>query len=761
MNNSASLPKTGRLAIFMKALWLYLAGILGVITIFYLLTSLEQGIDVVIQVGEHIWPAILSLVCVVSWVFLVWYSSRMVGYAKNFVDDTIPVTIHRHIPRLIAINCFAAIQSAIFALPTLQSTLQQADGTVVNFYHLHSWGLLLFIVAHNVLYYLLVSLLENDKKGHATIKIMLAALLVGAYLIWMVYCLYTHWHLIGTYKRHPVWLTILAFVLFIFEICAIILFVRRRKAIDQDAQQADGQPAAPTGLISFFAMKQYYKNAEAGYFLGMNIIAVIAVALFIVAISWLSVTNHFGTIGILLLSFGLLIGFFNLITYISIRVRFNINFLLWVWAFIIGLFYDPYTVKRVDSNPDKMFGQRPSSKEYFHKWLLQREHLLKTNTDTFEVYIVLSNGGASRSGDWVSDFLCKMQDSSFNKNDTNGHFSDHLLCMAGASGGSIGNCVFYSLLKAQGDGMPGTQVLYPHSNAFFSSDFLSYTLGHLTGPDFFRHVIPFVSWRDRATSIEAAMEEGPDDTLMNNLFNRPISQVFDTSGKLPILFINSTRVNDGMPAEVSSVKLPQNSQRIDILKLLDTCNKKNKTGDMMLATAAMLSARFPYVSPAGSILNNYFVDGGYFDNSGGGIVREFMDELKTILSDKKDTLVQMYSGRLHFTLIHIYNGSAIEDTIHKPVNPLVNDLFTPFLTLAGIQGSSTKVSDGSLEDYFRNFNNGSPSTPIKINLYDSAKTHEEEYPMSWVISAYNLERMRLRCDTVVLQNKDLLTRWRP
>ena len=75
-------------------------------------------------------------------------------------------------------------------------------------------------------------------------------------------------------------------------------------------------------------------------------------------------------------------------------------------------------------------------------------------------------------------------------------------------------------------------------------------------------------------------------------------------------------MQDGRPGVVSTMKLDYNifGRRLDVLDSL------RPGEDVHLSSMVILGARFPYVSPAGRIRNNYFVDGGYFDNSGAGVV---------------------------------------------------------------------------------------------------------------------------------------------
>ena len=79
-------------------------------------------------------------------------------------------------------------------------------------------------------------------------------------------------------------------------------------------------------------------------------------------------------------------------------------------------------------------------------------------------------------------------------------------------------------------------------------------------------------------------------------------------------------MQDGNPGVVTNLTLDSATfnNRVDVIKLLD------KKVDITLTSASILGARFPYLSPAGRIGRNYFVDGGYFDNSGAGVVQEMI-----------------------------------------------------------------------------------------------------------------------------------------
>jgi Patatin-like phospholipase len=465
-----------------------------------------------------------------------------------------------------------------------------------------------------------------------------------------------------------------------------------------------------------------------------------------------------------MLALGVLVGFSNLVSFFSIRLRVNLFLFIFLLAAFIGKFGDPYKVRNVEPVSRNFYEGRPAIKEYLYRWVKKREPLLKryiAARDTFPVYVVLSDGGASRAGNWVCSVLSSLQDSSA-AHDSSDLFSDHLLAIAGASGGSVGNSAFYSMLRSRQEGLLKGQ-LSTHSATFFDADFLTFTLARLFGPDFFRHLVPIRSIMDRGAALETVLATGSGDPIIDTQLSRPLSAAFDTSGVLPIFFITTTRVQDGMPCILSSTRLPDRSQRQDVTALLDSMNT-----DIRFATAAIMSSRFPYVSPAGNIHNNYFVDGGYVDNAGSGIMLDFLEELEELTrayaKDTTNDTAKLFNdivGHVKMHVIHIYNSPEGEQVFNR-INPLANDIVTPVLTLAGMQGSSTLIYTETLKQYFSAFNSDTNNAIIDYSLYDPKyfaggsrrDTMEEPYPMSWVISTYQLERMHRRLDSANLHNAD-------
>jgi len=358
--------------------------------------------------------------------------------------------------------------------------------------------------------------------------------------------------------------------------------------------------------------------------------------------------------------------------------------------------------------------------------------------------------------------LSKLQDTSSDA------FGRHLFCLSGASGGSVGNASFYLLLKRLGDTpsrKPYDSVYLKYSRQYLESDFLTYTLSRMLSHDFFIQIVPFDTDGDRAKALTLSLESAPkgntyleDSINMRIPFSDLISRKSDpNSANLPILCINTTRMQDGRPSVISTVALDSRTfnNRLDVLSIIP--NGK----DIKLSTSVVLGASFPYVSPAGRIdqtdttrkngvREHYFVDGGYVDNSGAGVVHEMLiklQQLKAAALVGGDQLTKNRLAKLRFYVLHISNGPAGEAYVTK-VNPFINDLAAPLKTLAGSYSVQTTINDSRLKNFITTID---PDSYWDLNLYRNRESIK--YPMNWVISRTTLDSMdqRLRTHENVLR----------
>ena len=218
-------------------------------------------------------------------------------------------------------------------------------------------------------------------------------------------------------------------------------------------------------------------------------------------------------------------------------------------------------------------------------------------------------------------------------------------------------------------------------------------------------------------------------------------------------------MQDGNPGVVTNLTLDSATfnNRVDVIKLL------NNNSDITLTSASILGARFPYLSPAGRIGKNYFVDGGYFDNSGAGVVQEIIRGIINI--GKRDSMVNgpgsiLYRQvrTLHFKVLHITNSPVILDSNNiKSEAPIKNDLLSPVLTILGAYDMQTTVNDQRLINFINDINlfTNNKADYTQIPLYEDASEWtadplnkrfqiEPPYAMNWFMSDTTLHRINNR-----------------
>lgn len=307
--------------------------------------------------------------------------------------------------------------------------------------------------------------------------------------------------------------------------------------------------------------------------------------------------------------------------------------------------------------------------------------------EEYPVYIVAAQGGGIYAAHQTGVFLARMQD-------VCPTFKNHLFAVSSVSGGSVGAATFASALHAQQAGalgpQPGngraqpsasldpcpkiSQFLRPDAvpsnldapgpleqavQKALSNDFLSPLIAATLFPDFTQRFLPFrVPRFDRARALEYAVETTAASAFGVNgktLFDQNFGAHWDVKGSLPALVMNTTDVGSGRrvlisPFEIEREKKGEDSIACAIVNLSRAQPSPSAPAGkgagvaplqgVRLSTAAVMSARFPWVTPAATVhvqsecLRNQdkvrLVDGGYVDNSGVETALALIDSLKNV-----------------------------------------------------------------------------------------------------------------------------------
>ncbi|KRF01161.1 hypothetical protein ASG87_12175 [Frateuria sp. Soil773] len=324
---------------------------------------------------------------------------------------------------------------------------------------------------------------------------------------------------------------------------------------------------------------------------------------------------------------------------------------------------------------------RPAFADYADAWLEQR----CTGRDPCPVVLASAEGGGIRGAAWTALVLARLT-AQVERQRPAGPSGEPLLARylfagSGVSGGSLGLASYVALLR-QPSPSAGAEALETRAQAMLSHDFLAPTLANMFFVDFTQRWLPGAWLDDRSRALTLAWEDAARRQGVE-AFAQPFSALYRRAdGSLdtdvPALFLNSTTVVEGKRfiehpfRPIASPREQPWTAAFDGSAWLDP--------RVPLSEAVLNSARFTYVSPAGTLetagnarplpATLQLVDGGYFENSGTTTLLEVMRQLRAIAAAR---------GRhLRFIVLHVSNDPQLGDFIdnHDPAH------FMPFYSTA-------------------------------------------------------------------------------
>jgi hypothetical protein len=419
---------------------------------------------------------------------------------------------------------------------------------------------------------------------------------------------------------------------------------------------------------------------------------------------------------------------------------------------------------------DRETERPPSLEDQFRLWFEAR-----TDRDRYErtkqpypIYLVAAEGGGIYAALHAGTVLARLQDQC-------PYFAHHLFGISGVSGGSVGSAIFSGLASLTADStisamrsgrrgacLPQTPLPYrevgalPLVNAMdkaLSKDLLSPLLAGLLFTDFVQQFWPFpleVLDRGRRLDLgfEAAMQEMMDEFAeqfgktwahrRNPLSDRV--RDWNPKGNVPALLINTTEVETGRRRVLAPFVFA--GAGLTFFPLWDEAGsgKDARAPQVSLATAASLSARFPWVSPAawfqdyrrdaeGKPLHSAkdsrplfadpirLVDGGYFENSGVATAVELMRAMEQ--SAKKHG----FWDKIQINLIVLTRGSYPEGGFRG-----LKDLLSPVQALLNTRSARAYITIAEAD---REFNAGRADARVRdVRLVDMGYP----LPLGWRLS---------------------------
>ncbi len=325
--------------------------------------------------------------------------------------------------------------------------------------------------------------------------------------------------------------------------------------------------------------------------------------------------------------------------------------------------------------PEHPAPPRLSAHAYAQQWL---DHYLASHPGSPPppVVVVLAEGGGIRAALHTAMVLSALDAQSC------GAFFDHVYAVSSVSGGSVGVATFISARARLADALhPGCDDELAYDQRHLIADYLTQDhfaplmagllfkdapLGFLPLPlsdrsRTFEHALQ----GDYAFGIHGGATSGPDNAIYDGMrsdFERTVARGFP--GEAPIVLFNTVRTNDGGLDVVSNVSFPAdvNNRAYNLLDRLN-CGAGTENS-ISTATAALLSARFPAITPpavvdlpacageSGSRRIRY-VDGGYVDNSGATSATDAVSALLEVCREDQ------FKGRCpQILVLHIFARDA-------------------------------------------------------------------------------------------------------
>lgn len=258
------------------------------------------------------------------------------------------------------------------------------------------------------------------------------------------------------------------------------------------------------------------------------------------------------------------------------------------------------------------------------------------------VRIIAAQGGGLYTAYHTAYYLA-------HKADTDPVFADSIFAISGVSGGSVGAAAYWAVRASEqcADALPPTTCHRDGVNEVLARDYLSPVVATMLFRDVPDGVIPYTAAINQRTDRGYLLENLLSDKARlwrseNGLEDRnaplqsrdlnTIAMVDSFPGTLglPALLLNATDVHTGERRIAAPFSFADDRGAEMVIKLDDP------TRDISVATGAVLSARFPVVTPPARLpingQNHFIVDGGYFDNSGLETVADLLSALEKPLA---------------------------------------------------------------------------------------------------------------------------------
>jgi len=364
--------------------------------------------------------------------------------------------------------------------------------------------------------------------------------------------------------------------------------------------------------------------------------------------------------------------------------------------------------------------------------------------------LIAASGGGIQASAWLTTVMQTLNQK------TNGNFRDRVALISGVSGGSVGAFLLGSHWNDNWEIAQGKARITSLGRVAWAT----------VGLDLFRPIVSgtsFGDW-DRGYALEHDIDRRAGSYVPGG---NMLAHWTAAAGKnFPVFLFNATVVETGGPVAFATGEFPSdnfvrnhpNSPSPGHVSLSQRRFFANycpaySVQDLRVATAARLSATFPYVSPAArpkgdaAVCNYHFVDGGYYDNYGLVSLLQWLDDgLEDMTDAERNNLgiitILVIRGKVPESPVSYENGVMIHNVNSEMPKKVWNfgdqstaplSAFLAMRTYAQWQGGSAAV-----RIIREKWANKARINPIAI-AYDDPKADDEnalcaEEPLTWKLT---------------------------
>ena len=283
---------------------------------------------------------------------------------------------------------------------------------------------------------------------------------------------------------------------------------------------------------------------------------------------------------------------------------------------IVAVFWVRYSTSK--GNDLHLLQSIPEAKELVNKGEFLKAYRSHSSEELPYSFLVASYGGGLKANLW--NLLV------FHELTQKPHFLPNTLCFSGVSGGAVGIGNYFQIYYNK----KHTEARLEAITKIGRSNLLSTEIAYLLGGDFIRELVPGDSLfygKDRSyfSMQQHASLAGYENNYQRSTYREWWSRKFREEKYVPALIINTTSTKGKQGIALSLF----NEKDHEVVPAADNIlNLENDTQSISYYNAVSASNRFPILSPAAKIFGKgYYLDGGYFENSGLLSAMEFYEYL--------------------------------------------------------------------------------------------------------------------------------------